>query len=732
MIVALPFCHKDEHLALLNLELALKLDGGPVPFDCVLCVDSKTEPSTVQAQAEKYFRAVKVCRYGVWTGNQNWPAPHNHAWQSTARYMDSANPKEPWLWWEADAVPLQKGWLSTLQTAYEQGKKPFAGHWVTGNKGQSYMNGVGIYPPQVNRYDTACYLCHQASFDIVLGPRLVTNCHRINHLIAHSLDPATFSTVPEIWEMAGKDAVLFHNCKDESIANLLLRKPFSRVIDAISNLVSKAQDVLLVESPVTVVITNWKRPDKVKTAFQSCLDAGVKNIVISSSACDSTLASVHAGFKMTKSDVVIDAIDEDRGCNEMWLRGVRLAKTPWVHILHDDDKLLRAFGKITPQDDVGFYHWNGAKHWCQTDTSKYPTLTGQIYDTFPNKTSGVYPTDALWRFLLNPHGLTLSPVAGLFRKEHLLETLEECDSALVSERFYYRPTLMVGNDLLIWLRAVEKYKTFYFYHEPKISYGHWDGSCSFEDSQRNGHAKLRGIYNSVRDYFYRGPELPQDPPTLIHLQSVYPATAREAEAQLAWWRQYQQGKWISRMVVDSSLPRLFNDGKRHVPYLKDLVSEAWKSEGQVCVLTNLDVFPVPSATRHIVEAVMKHGACYSYRRDMPALKPMDELQIRIDTNVYAGMDLFAFTRAWWNDHGKDFPDLLYATETWDYCLKTLMDSTGAKRFYYLIYHIAHQPECLRNKDSLSQKYNRKLAAAFLKGFNIAPYWETGIPIENPR
>lgn len=731
MIVALPFCHKDEHLALLNLEWCLKLDGGQVPFECVLTVDDRTEPDAVQASAQQYFQSVRVCRYPFWSGNPNWPAPHNHAWQQTARYFDSQPKGQPWLWWEADATPLAKGWLTTLQTAYEQGAKPFAGHWVTGNNGHAYMNGVGIYPPRVNRFDTASYLAHQASFDIVLGPRLATNCHRINHLIAHSLQPLTFSTVSEIWETTGKEAVLFHNCKDGSIVKCFTETRGQKIIAAVSNVITAAKEIFVEESPITVVITNWKRPDKVKAAFHSCLEAGVQHIVVTASAVDEQLAAVHKSFKMSKSDVVIDAIDEDRGCNEMWLRGVRLAKTPWVHILHDDDKVLPAFGKLR-EPVGGFSHWNGAKHWSQADTSTFPNLTGQIYDTFPGRRTGTYPTDDLWRFLLNPKGLTLSPVAGLFRKEHLIEVLEEAETAFRSDQFHYRPTLMVGNDLLIWLRAVEKYPTFDFYHEPKISYGHWDGSCSFEDA-KTGRTKLLPIYSAARQYFYEGPPVPTESPDLIHLHSLYPGSGqRERDAMGQWWQQYHQGNWLCCPVSDWQLPRLFSDDKRRVPYLKDLIDYAFKMPGEICVLSNLDVIPIGSLTRHLLAAFDKHPCCYSYRRDFDQFRVLTPLQIRLETRAYAGLDLFALTRGWWAEHRNDLPDLVYAAECWDYCLKTLMDATGGKPFYYLIYHVAHQPESIRNKDSAAQKHNRKLAGEFLKQFKIEPYWETGIPIKNPR
>lgn len=246
-------------------------------------------------------------------------------------------------------------------------------------------------------------------------------------------------------------------------------------------------------SQITTVITNFKRPDHLMEAFRSCLSSGVKNLIISASGEDNLLKVAHNRIKAAKPDVVIDSIREDRGCNEMWLRGVRRVKTPWIHILHDDDKLLPGFKKVE-QDlnlEVGFYHWDGAKHgkWTQGN-----------YRFLPYQKTGIYDVEILEDVLLTENINSISPVAGLFRTEHVLETLEECE-ANFGEAFNIRPKMMVGNDLLIWLRALEKYKKFKYYAEPLISYGHWVGSTSFYDGAVAYEGKLAPIYNLTRQYW---------------------------------------------------------------------------------------------------------------------------------------------------------------------------------------------------------------------------------------
>lgn len=475
---------------------------------------------------------------------------------------------------------------------------------------------------------------------------------------------------------------------------------------------------------ITVVITNFRRHEKVKAAFESCVRAKVSNIVVAASGCDANLKKVHDEFRK-RTGVVVDAISGDLGCNEMWLRGVRLAKTPWVHILHDDDELLPGFWELQSRlkDNVGFFHWDGAKH------ADPPSLIGgdlAPYRTFYDRPSGVYSTDALWPIILNENSNSLSPVAGLFRKEHLVEVLEECQRELGGPEFLYSPTMMVGNDLMIWLRAVEKYPKFEYLTKPLVSYGHWDGSCSQQES-RVGFTTIRRIYNATRAYFLTGGKL-KDGPSFARVYSDFVPkpddAARYSNPVALWDRQYETKRWIHLPIPNACLNRSFQDSTgRTVPYVKDLVNYTFKNTtADVCVLMNMDILPSPSITALLTRAMLSHTAAFSYRRDVDAFRPLDDKQIRIQTQVYSGVDLFAISRDWWKQNEPSYPDMLYATEAWDFILHLLMRDTGGQEFLYLIYHVLHTPEGARNYGSTSQNHNRRLCEPWLANRGIAPYW----------
>lgn len=482
---------------------------------------------------------------------------------------------------------------------------------------------------------------------------------------------------------------------------------------------------------VTVVITTYRRPEMLLNAFRSCLRSGVRNIVVTASGVTQQEAWVYRRIKEMYPPVRVIAKDEDRGCNEAWLRGVEMAETEWVHILHDDDLILTEFfelGGLLKTNPAPFYHFNAQRHGAGQDG---------FSDSFPGLDTGVYTSDILWPKLLNKGGLSLSPISGLFHRDHLISVLSECEREFTDESHFLRPGMMVGNDLLIWLRAVENYPKFCFVRDPLVSYGHWDGSTTFNDVF-NHENKLPAIYDAARDYYLTGPNI-QAERWLVHLRPAFGVGTKSVDfASSVWSSEHANGPWIDEWLRDSQMPRLFQDDRRRVPYLKDMIEIGMegKPESSIFVFSNSDVIPSRGITRLLLQAFETHECAYSYRRDVDELRVFSPEEIRTKATVYSGLDLFAFTREWWDANSSALPDLLFATELWDYCLKLLMDSTGGKRFQYLIYHLRHEPEGLRNRDSRSQKYNREKAEPFLKTHGGLVYWRENDPKQtaslNPR
>ena len=109
----------------------------------------------------------------------------------------------------------------------------------------------------------------------------------------------------------------------------------------------------------TVLITNWKRLTFVRNCFESVIQAGITDIVISN--CCLTKETL-AFFKEVSDKypfVKIVTTEADHGCNQLWLQGLYYVTTPYVLILHDDDELSSLMkGYKTIIDDILFYNEN--------------------------------------------------------------------------------------------------------------------------------------------------------------------------------------------------------------------------------------------------------------------------------------------------------------------------------------------------------------------------------------
>ncbi len=230
MLVVLPFCHKDEHLALKNLELCKKLDGK-TKYTCLLTFDSDTNPDAVEALAKQCFSEVKKLQYNRWGGDQAWPSVQNWAWQETARHIYTHFRDKHWLWWEADATPLVGGWLDKLSAKYATGKRPFMGHVVPK---MGHMNGVAVYPGNVCEYSIDALLVRKAAWDVVLKDATIYHTQAANDLMVHfprhNGITLSFTDKDALKELRKRGAVLFHGCNDGTLIDLVAgKKPVPKI-----------------------------------------------------------------------------------------------------------------------------------------------------------------------------------------------------------------------------------------------------------------------------------------------------------------------------------------------------------------------------------------------------------------------------------------------------------------------------------------------------------------------
>ena len=221
-------------MAFKNLQWIHELDGK-LPYRCMIPYEDGTDASIVKAMidlAKETFADVHEFPYPE-AQNKGWPAGANWAWQNVARYIPMFYTKnEPWLWLEADAIPLKKGWLDTLVAEYTKSGKAFMGHIVAD---MGHMNGVGIYPNHVSWFAKKPFMVEQSAWDVAIREEAEGETHNANHLIQHCWglasndkpqhrgdDPvASFRDTGHMLRIIEPDAVLFHRCKDGSLIDCL-------------------------------------------------------------------------------------------------------------------------------------------------------------------------------------------------------------------------------------------------------------------------------------------------------------------------------------------------------------------------------------------------------------------------------------------------------------------------------------------------------------------------------
>jgi len=235
MLVVIPVCEKDQHLVLKNLEWVHELDGRIDAHCDVITHGHFMGGRDVCNEVLRAFTSVDFKCYDEWGGDPKWPHPQNWAWQSAARLLSKQ--QFPWIWWEADSVPVKRGWYEALKKEYEAGGKPFMGYITSLNGSEPHMAGVGVYPHNTPNYSVNAMLCRAAPFDVVIYKDIEQHVHKANHLIQHHVkengDSTHFHDHASVKSIIDPGVVLFHRCKDGSLIDRL-RNPQS-----VSSIVAK-------------------------------------------------------------------------------------------------------------------------------------------------------------------------------------------------------------------------------------------------------------------------------------------------------------------------------------------------------------------------------------------------------------------------------------------------------------------------------------------------------------
>jgi hypothetical protein len=204
------------------------------PFDCLISSDPSLGPVwllRLRDAAQHAFRKVYEFTYPR-PIHETWPDACNVTFSSTAQHIQ-AELHRPWLWFEADCVPVKPNWLPSLWLEYQNCGQPVMGPVIPE---AGHMNGTAIYPANFANLSPRAMCASDVSWDTSMTPDLVGRTHDCSRIFCHRWGmvngtlhpsqgpPAHFSTPGSVDLWIPPDAVLFHRCKDGSLIDQLRAK----------------------------------------------------------------------------------------------------------------------------------------------------------------------------------------------------------------------------------------------------------------------------------------------------------------------------------------------------------------------------------------------------------------------------------------------------------------------------------------------------------------------------
>jgi hypothetical protein len=724
MLVVLPFCTKDEALTLKNLEWVRKLDKK-VPYKALIVHDELCDGSEVMAAASQYFSDVEEFKYSHWTGRTEWPFPQNFQFQQTVGYIFTKQMREPWFWWEADATPIKAGWLETIDKAHQEGGKLFSGNIV--GEPYGHMTGVGVYPWDLPCRSGRVMMTDAIPWDVAGKPEVVPHCHKINDIIQHIWErdgaPFSFKDKADVEQTVNTKAVIFHRCKDGSLIDILNGEPLAVRIAKFFGVGGGREG-----QPDTAVMTLGRYGDIINSlpiARYLYETTGRKPAFIAAEECVGILDGVtyvepvcfrgHYG-NLTQAIAINKPKFKNLVVAQVYGRqGIERHTDSFCKEAWELSGMLPMYGKTLPYFDN---RDNGREQDLVKSLLKQDkqnilvNLTGHS-SPFVDASHVMYDIQRRWGDVFNVVDI------GQVKAHRIYDLLGLIDAA----------DLLITTDtatLHLAAASATPYVAF-IADRPDLWYGsNTLGECKARIRYSEALMRIEEMHQVIHSV------RPHKEPFFWHVLPDFWGSGdtfrRNSLALESWKVPYSTGAFRPVFVHDRHLYRMWEkDGpNKKLPFLKDVIERAaWQAPySDYILLTNTDTCFSPTIDAQLREAVKRGVQCgYSHRRDFARLeKLLDDATIKTG-HSYPGKDLFLFTKAWWEKHRNEMPDMIYGAEAWDALLAILIKDNGGEVWTDMIYHERHDSywERAENRYTVpSQIHCLALAKQFCKDHGKNP------------
>jgi len=230
MLTIFSICDKEAAIALKLAKWMGEL-GGCGNHECLLSVNRRM---AVAKTYEPIMSALKLAfrevTFYVQSPEDERPGPKdglphvypaNNAFIRVNKDVIQNSPDKPFLWLEADAIPLTRDWMDRLWAEYFACSRPFMGDRVVYQNTPEHMSGVAIYK-QVDLNCPDYVLSQNNAWDVVAASQILPKAH-FTRLIQHEWRPDSFPRREDLSRLR-PEAVLYHQCKDGSLIDRLREK----------------------------------------------------------------------------------------------------------------------------------------------------------------------------------------------------------------------------------------------------------------------------------------------------------------------------------------------------------------------------------------------------------------------------------------------------------------------------------------------------------------------------
>lgn len=428
-------------------------------------------------------------------------------------------------------------------------------------------------------------------------------------------------------------------------------------------------------------VTSFKRTWHLERCINSIHAAGIRRISIAASEpTPEVIAVIYKAKTLGWDRYQVVTTASDVGCNQTWMLAAYHADRDRIVLLHDDDVLLPEFGKaytekISPLMDSGV----GGASWRANHLHDDGTRSETEWWVGPTR---VMQSSELHRFMSRFGSLSLSPIVSVLDRTTTIRACKEAEATLTHNECLERPGMLLGTEVLVYLRHWKAFPNWFYLSELLSLYGYHDGSGTIAREKSGNIIPLTRGYDRARVQGIM--KLPPSPkPKAIFVHGFVGSDLRTEEifriqkAQSTWAWHFANGDAIEKAMKQEDLKRTSADlGDDHpVGYLKDYLDAgaSMALPEDVIVYTNSDIGWTTEGISKIISGVERgRGVTVCPRRKYPN-PPSRMVRTAKNCVVDGGMDAIGVSPRWWEMVRDAIPDFLLGREAWDLCFRTFAE-----------------------------------------------------------